>query len=177
MASQVKVEVTGLRQILDALDEVDKKAADIIRKQITKAGGNVRKAAQANVSRMGRPVSNWGPWIETASGRGRDLSFDPGTVVSKIKLQRSNYKKGGVARGISWDVVNNSPAGAIFEVVGDFSRTTDEAGRHLVSAINRRYPGKKPRILLPAYYAGMPDNLKDDIRDQILTEARKAGLV
>ena len=177
MATQVKVEVTGLRQILDALDTVDKKAANLIRKQITKAGGNVRKSAQANISRMGRPVSNWGPWIETASGRGRDLSFDPGTVVRKVKLQRSNYKKGGVARGISWDVVNDSPAGAIFEVVGDFSRTTDEAGEHLVRAINRRYPGKKPRILLPAYYAGMPENLKDDIRDQILTEARKAGLV
>ena len=177
MATQVKVEVTGLRQILDALDTVDKKATDRIRRQITKAGGDVRKAAQANVSRMGRPVSNWGPWVETASGRGRDLSFDPGTVVSKIKLQRSNYKKGGVARGISWDVVNDSPAGAIFEVVGDFSRTTDEAGEHLVRAINRRYPGKKPRILLPAYYDGMPKNLQDEIADQILTEARKAGLV
>lgn len=174
MATNYKVEVTGLRQLFDALDEVDKKAADLIRKQITKAGGDVRKAAQAEVSRMGKPVSGWGAWIE--SGRGRDLSFDPSQVARKISLQRSNYKKKGVARGIGWDVYNKSPGGAIFEVVGDFSRVTDDAGRHLVSAINRRYPGKKPRILLPAYYDGVPKDLKDDIRDQLIAEARKAGL-
>jgi hypothetical protein len=175
VATSYKIEVTGLRQIFDALDQVDKKASDAIKKQITKAGSEVRKAAQANVSSMGKPVSGWGPWI--ATDRGRDLSFEPSEVIRGIKAQRSNYKKQGTARGIGWDVWNKSAAGAIFEVVGDFSRVSDPAGRHLVSAINRRYPGKKPRILLPAYYAGMPANLKDDIRDQILTEARKAGLV
>ena len=44
MATNYKVEVTGLRQLFDALDKVDKKAADLIRKQITKAGGKVTRA-------------------------------------------------------------------------------------------------------------------------------------
>lgn len=173
MADGYRIEVTGLREIFDALDKVDKKASDAVKREVTKAGQKVSKAAKAQVP--GRPVRHWGPWI--SSDRGRDLSFDAAEVASKIHVQRSNFKKRGVARGIGWDVINGSAAGAIFEVMGDGSRVTDDAGRHLVAAVNRKFPGKQPRLLLPAYYEGLPENLKDDIRDLILAEAKRAGLI
>lgn len=172
MAVRYVVEVSGLRQIMNALEEVDKKAAQRITKEITSAGQSVVSAAQRNV--IGKPLANWGTWMEAA--RGRDLGFEPTTVRRNIKLRRNNYRRRGISAGLGFDVYNMNPGGAIFEVVGDYSRVTGPAGRRFVSQINQRYTSPKPRILYSAYYAGMPDNLKEKIRDQILAEARKAGL-
>ncbi|MBV5336419.1 hypothetical protein JZU48_05480, partial [bacterium] len=54
-----KVEVTGLRQLLDALTEMDKKAAKVITKGITDAGKDVATAASYE-SPGTTPVSGWG---------------------------------------------------------------------------------------------------------------------
>lgn len=171
-----KVEVTGLRQVFDALDEVDKKAANLIRKEITQAGKDVVSHAQAMVT--GEPLRNWGKW--TFSRDGRDLGFDPGRVAANIKLRRNNFRRRGVSAGLSYDVYNMSAGGSLFEVIGDESRVGESPynwqGEGFVRRIKARYPGKSPRILLPAYYKGVPDDLKDRIRDRIIDEARKAGL-
>ncbi len=172
MAVRYTVEVSGLRQIINSLDKVDKKASQRITKEITKAGKSVVSAAQRNV--IGRPLANWGTWFE--AGRNRDLGFDPTTVRRGIKLRRNNFRRRGVSAGLGYDVYNTNPGGAIFEVVGDYSRVTGPAGRRFVDQINRNYTSPKPRILFSAYYEGMPSNLRDRIRNQILDEARKAGL-
>lgn len=167
------VEVTGLRQVMDALTEVDKKAARAITKEITDAGKAVASSAAAMIS--GQPVSNWGSWTE--SRRSRDLSFDVGRVAAGFKVSKNNYRRRGVSAGIGWDVYQKDAAGAIFEVMGDGSRVTTKQGAHLVDTIVNRFPGKPPRILTPAYYKGMPPDLQDKVRDQILAAAREAGLV
>jgi cobalamin biosynthesis Mg chelatase CobN len=46
----------------------------------------------------------------------------------------------------------------------------------MVSVINKRFPRKQPRTLIAAYYQNMNDEVRDGIRDQIIDEARKAGL-
>lgn len=163
------IEVTGLRQMMDALKEADKKASQLIVKEITSAGKAVAAAAAGRVS--GEPVRNWGPW-----NGNRDLSFNAGTVAGGFKLRRSNFRKRGVNAGMAWDVYQTNAAGAIFELMGDGSRVTTPQGAHLVDTINARFPGKQPRILMPAYYAGMPDGLADSIKEKILDAARKAGL-
>ena len=157
---------------MDALKDMDKKASQLIVKQITAAGKSV--VAEASYLVPGQnPVSNWGPW----SKGGRDLSFSGASAASGFKLRRSNFRKRGVSAGIGWDVYQTNAAAAIYEVIGDKSRVTTPQGAHLVDMVASRFPRKQPRTLIPAYYAGMPDGLAESIKEQILTEARKAGLV
>jgi hypothetical protein len=169
-----KVEVTGLRQLLDALTEMDKKAAKVITKGITDAGKDVATAASYE-SPGTTPLSGWGAW--TFSKDGRDLGFNPAAVSGGFKLRRSNFRRRGVSAGIGWDVYQTNAAGAIFEVMGDGSRVTTNAGKHLVDIINSRFPRKQPRSLIPAYYSRMGPDFRDSMRDQILAAAREAGLV
>lgn len=162
-----RVEVTGLREVIDALNEVDKRAVRIITKRITDAGKSVVSSAQS-LAPSENPVSNWGTWFD--SGSGRDLSYGPSTVRSSYKLRRNNYRRRGVSAGIGWDVYQTNPGGAIFELLGKGSTP-------FVERVAARFPGKQPRVLIPAYRAGMPSDLSEQVTQEILDEARKAGLV
>lgn len=173
-----RVEVSGLRQVLNALDEVDKKASKLIRKEITDAGKNVVSAAQQMTASQGHPLSGWGKW--TFSRDGRDLGFDTPNVIANIKLRPNNFRRRGVSAGLGYDVYNLNAGGSIFELIGSEKRVGesryDWQGSGFVQRIKKRYPGKSPRILLPAYYKGLPPDLKDKVRDRIIDEARRAGL-
>lgn len=179
MAQRSHITVTGLREVLSALAEVDKKAEKLVIKEIRKGGNAVVKAAQDRIT--GFPVSGWGRWRTQRINRDGPyehvLDFDPSEVIAGLKLQRANFRKAGVSRGIGFDVVQTNAAGNTFEVIGDGSRVTTPQGARLVAAVNRRYGKRGPRTLLPAYYAGLPKNFQDDIRDKIETAAREAGLI
>lgn len=66
------------------------------------------------------PMSNWGRWIDA---RGRDLSYNVATVRKGIKV-----KAGRRSRKSPWSavtqLVNESPAGAIFEMAGRKTNNT-----------------------------------------------------
>lgn len=175
--NRVKVEITGLRQVIDALNESDKKAARVIVKKITDAGKRV--AVSASYLIPGKPpVSNWGAW--TSSRDGRDLGFDPPTVARSFKVRRNNFRRRGVSAGVGWDVYNTSPGGSIWEVIGSKSRVGQTfynwQGEHFVDAINDRFPGRQPRALFAAYYQNITPEFRDEVRDLILSEFRRAGL-
>jgi hypothetical protein len=168
-----KVEVTNLKQLMNALEVIDKSATKNIQKTIT----NVAKRVVVDATYLtpsGNPISNWGQWRFARDGR--DLSFDSGDVAKGFKTQKSNFRRKGVSAGLGFDVVQNNAAGAIFELMGDGSRVTTRRGANMVSVINKRFPRKQPRTLIAAYYQNMNDEVRDGIRDQILDEARKAGL-
>lgn len=172
MPTRYEMRVTGLREVMDALGEIDKTAQRKIEREIRKAGRSVVSAAQRNV--IGRPLANWGTWFEPA--RGRDLSFEPSNVRSQIKVRKNNFRRRGVSYGLGFDVQNMSPGGSIFEVIGDASRVSGPQGQLFVQQINERYPSRQPRLLFNAYYEGMPADLRDRIAEMIVDEARKAGL-
>ena len=168
-----KIEVSGLRELYDALRETDKKAANEVTKIITQAGKQV--AAEASyLTPPDNAVSNWGPWLDAK--RGRDLGFDPSTVSSNFKVKRNNYRRKGVSAGIAWEVVQANAGGSIWSLMGDCSRVTTPSGAHLVNVINAPYPGKQPRALLPAYYRVITPELREKIRDTIVNHARRLGL-
>jgi hypothetical protein len=168
----IRVEVTGLRQLINALDQIDKNAVKHIRKEITSAAKVVVASAQGSVS--DQPLSGWGTW---GGKSGRDLGFDPGMVSKGIRIKSNRFRRGGVNRGFGYDVVNSNAAGAILEVIGDKSRVSSDKGAQFVDSITARYGMTRPRILMPAYYAGMTPEVRERIRDAILDEARKAGIV
>ena len=177
-----RVEVTGLRQVLDALEEMDKKAYNLITKEIRDKAKEVQWAAATSVP--GNPVSGWGPW--TWAKNGRDLGFSPSVVASGFKSSKGNYRSKGVARGASWDVKQMDPAGAIFEVIGSESRVTDDPryrnqALNMVRTIASRFPmpAKGTRLLTKAYYKAIPDSqaFSEKIRGQIIASARGNGLI
>jgi hypothetical protein len=171
---RVRVELTNMRVVFNALQETDKAAYRILVKEITDAAKKVQWAAAT--STPDRPVSGWGPW----NYRGRDLGFSPADVAAGFKVRKNNFKAYGIARGIGWDVVQTNPGGAVFEVVGDFSRVSTPSGAHLVQMINDRYgkPTKGTRILTKAYYKGLGDAeaFRERIAEMINDAARRAGL-
>lgn len=176
---RITVHITRMRQVFNALEETDKAAYRILVKEITDAAKKVQWSAAT--STPDRPVSGWGPW----NYRGRDLGFSPADVAAGFKVRKNNFRSYGVARGIGWDVVQSNPGGAVFEVVGDFSRITgdpryQQQATHLVQAINDRYgkPGKGTRILTKAYYKGLGDAeaFRERIAEMINEAARRAGL-
>ncbi len=176
-----QVEVTNLRQVYDALREVDAAAVRALERDIRQAGHKVAWAAATSVP--GHPVSGWGPW--RWSGDGRDVGFSPSQVASGFKVRKSNYRSRGVNRGVSWSVQQMDAAGAIFEVMGDESRVTDDPryrqqALHMVRTVASRFPmpSKGSRILTRAYYKGIPDPqaFTEKIRDAVIRSARANGL-
>lgn len=166
-----KVEVTGLRQLVDALGEMDKAALRSLTKEVTQAGKAVASNAAGRVH--SQPMSGWGRWDHG----GRDLGFNTGAVASGFKLRRNNYRRRRVSAGVGWDVLQTNAGGSVFEVIGDKSRLSGwRTGESFVDTVLGRFPMKQPRTLIPAYYAGFPEETRDKIRDSILDAARKAGL-
>jgi hypothetical protein len=99
-------------------------------------------------------------------------------VAGGIRVQSNRFRRGGVNRGFGYDVVNKNPAGSIFEVIGDKSRTTSDRGAQFVDSINARYQQRKgPRTLLPAYYSVMGEGFREDILNEIKSEAKRLGLI
>jgi hypothetical protein len=173
-----RIEVTNLRQLFNALELVDKRAVDVIKKNIRAKGNEVKKSAQ--VLTPNNPLRSWGPW--RFSRDGRDLGWDTARVVAGFSVKQNNFKKRGVARGIGYDVLQRNAAGAIFEVLGDGSRIGetkfDWQGEGFVMRIKNRYPATRgPRTLVQAYYRNMTPDFRESIKEQIIAEARKAGLV
>ena len=107
---------------------------------------------------------------------GRDLSFDSGDVARGFKVKKNNFRRKGVSAGVGFDVLQTNAAGAIFEVMGEGNRVTTRSGQNLVDVVNNRFPRKQPRTLIAAYYQNMNEEVRNGIRDQIIDEARKAGL-
>ena len=183
----ITVRVTRMRQVFDALQETDKAAYRILVKEITDAAKKVQWAAATSVP--DRPVSGWGPWRPTRrvykNDASRDLAFSPADVAAGFKVLKKNFKSYGIARGIGWDVVQQNAGGAVFEVMGDFSRITsdrryEKQAVHLVKTMNERFPAPKKgtRILTRAYYKGLGDAEAFQARVVGLIEdaARRLGL-
>lgn len=169
-----RVEVTGFRELYDALTEVDKKAARLVVREITKAGKAV--ATDASYRTPGTPpLSNLGTWGARGKAGIRDLGYNPAAASAGFKVKRSNFRRRGVSAGLGFDVVQTNAGASIFEIIGSGKRIRTPQGAALVHNINDRFRGRSPRSLIPAYYAGM-DGVTERIRDLILVEARKAGL-
>lgn len=167
------VEVTNLKQLMTALEGIDKSAAKNIQKTITGVAKRVVVDA-SYLTPSNTPLSNWGKW--KFSRDGRDLSFNASDVAAGFKVKKNNFRRRGVSAGIGFDVHQTNAAGAIFEVMGEGNRVTNDSGQNLVDVVNNRFPRKQPRTLIAAYYQNMSDEVREGIRDQIVDEARKAGL-
>lgn len=180
-----RVEVTGLRETMDALKAADEVAYKGIVQTITGIANDV-----AQSSRSFLPIevlNNWGSWGNLSVRRNRssstgfalesrDLSYRKGDASSGIKIKRNNFRRRGISAGYGVDVQQTDWAGAIFEIVGEGSRVTTSSGQALVNAINSKYGSFRPRALVRGYYSVDIESRADDVRDRIANELIRLGL-
>lgn len=170
---RVSIEVTGMRDLFNRLDQWDAQAGKILRNKIKDAGKQV--ATTASYLAPGQPpLSNMGQWI--SDGRGRDLGYNPAAVSKGFKVREAKFKTRGVSRGFAIQAYQSNAAGAIFAIIGDASKITTASGAAMVEQVNRRYPQRRPRSLFAAYYQVVTPQVSQQIADDIEDAARKVGL-
>jgi hypothetical protein len=166
MVLQVKVE--GLAQLINQLEKFSPEVSKILKKELRQGADNVAKAARGLYPSSG--LSNWGMWTADGSrggksSGGRDLGYIGSWARKGVKVQTNRYRRTGVTTGFGYDVVQTTPMGAIYELMGAGS---GNMARNM-NAAHPRPAGKKPRAMFPAYYEGMPA-----AQEQIQAAIRKA---
>jgi hypothetical protein len=158
-----QVEVRGAAAVTEGIFRLDKEVWRDLQKDVRKAGEVI--AVEAGQNMPGRPLTNWGKWIEF-SGRGKSLWYEGSSVRSFRSGFRSKSKQG--FREVSAVVMPSSgnAAGAIFLLAGSVgsTRSRHPAGgvrsANFKRALNRRHGGSTsargngtwPRVLGPLYY-------------------------
>lgn len=169
---RVRIEVTGMRDLFNRLDQWDAQAGKILRNKIKNVGKQVTATA-SYLAPGAPPLSNMGTWTDS---RGRDLGYDPAAVSKGFKVREVKFKTRGVSRGFAIQAYQSNPAGAIFEIMGDGSRITTTSGAAMVARVNQRYPQRRPRSLFAAYYQVITPQVTQGIANDIEDAARKVGL-
>lgn len=165
----MRLEVDGLGPLINRFEKFHKDIGPTLKKEMRGGAAIVQKAAQSTVS--GFPISGWGNW----NSGGRDLSYDPAAVRRGFKVATNRYRRRGVTTAFGYDVVQSNAGGSVFEVIGDKSRVTDERGAQFVDSVVGSRGGKKPRTLIPAYYAGITQ-ARERIESALKSAMRKVGL-
>jgi hypothetical protein len=174
----LKVQVKGAAAKIDQIFRFDKEIWRETTKDIRSAGNAIARDASGRMP--GRPLSNWGRWVDSRSGR--SLFYDSGAARINTSVRsretagfRNITTKTGFSRG--------NAAGAIFGLAGSVSGTQSvhPAGvarsRNFKNALNRRYGGSTgarnaqiwPRALTPAFYVH-----RDKVRAQIGAAVERA---
>ena len=169
---RVRIEVTGMRDLFNRLDQWDAKAGKLLRNKIKDVGKQVATTA-SYLAPGAPPLSNMGTWTDS---RGRDLGYDPAAVSKGFKVREAKFTTRGISRGFAIQVYQASPAGAIFEIMGDGSRITTRSGAAMVARVNQRYPQRRPRSLFAAYYQVITPQVRQKIKDDIEDAAIRMGL-
>lgn len=165
----MKFEVEGLAPFINRLEKFDKDVSKELKEGMKSGAGVVAKAAQSTVG--GMPISGWGAWTNGSD----DLGYRPPKVKSGFKVATNRYRRRGVTTAFGYDVVQANAGGAVFEVIGDKSRTTGARGDQFVDAVVAGRPGKTPRTLVPAYYEGF-EQARARITAALKVAMRRVGM-
>ena len=156
MGSSWAVNVSGVGQFMDRMKRFDADAYKILSDELKQAGGEVARAAQANIP--DRPLDNWGKWtVRRARGGGvytRDLSFNASQARSKVKPVIKTPRQKGDTRKFWVQVQQMDAAGAIYMLAGSVNKSRHPFNRNMnrKRGTGARGSGFWPRALTPAVY-------------------------
>jgi hypothetical protein len=144
--TKASVTLRGVDTTLRALKIIDPEAMKALRVGFKDAATPILNKAKSNVP--ARPLSGWGGWINDKDGR--DLSWDSSKVQRGLRSKVSVSKK---RAGLQ--LVNASPAGAIWEMAGskDAQRNVRTSRVNQSKAFNRLANGRSdpPRLLVKTW--------------------------
>lgn len=163
----MNLELDGIAPLINRLEKFDKDVSKELKKQMRQASQPLIREARASYPQVG--LTNWGPW--TQASRGRDLSYDVGTVRKNVKLKQTRRRVRGATVAFGYSAISSNAGGAIIELAG--KKSTDRFSQALV---NRHGPvGRTPRFITQAYYAVGP-KVRQDIESFVERAMRKVGL-
>jgi len=134
--SDMRVTVTGLRDLKRALTKVAPDLKKEMDKRIRLAIEPVRSRAQNAVP--SRPLSNW-----TATGKdpwGTRLAWNAGAVKAGIKIRQGGGRSKGTAVLTAWRLSNMNAAGTVYELAGRSGNGSTPQGRAFITNLNRSLP-------------------------------------
>jgi hypothetical protein len=161
--AQNAVVVSGVKETIAGLKEFDKQALKkfrkVINKELRKAKNDAKQiATTASVHGAGAPMSGWKTTPaknpRRRKGNKDDKGFpawDVNAVVAGIKSSKAQGKMRGDYTTSAGALINASPAGVIFEIVGrkqGSSSVTEDAGsgEQFKRTLSNRY-GKASRMI------------------------------
>jgi hypothetical protein len=168
----LKIEMSSdIAQFINRLEKFDQDVSKELKKAMKQ--GSEKVVAEAKKLLPGdAPLSGWGVgWIERDREAGRDLQYRPAKARSSIKAAAFRARRSGVTVAFGYQAVQKDPAASIFETAGARYPLGVRSGTFNPSILRRFGSGPYPRIMYPAYYAGIRE-ARDEI-DAALQQARK----
>jgi hypothetical protein len=161
--AQNAVVLTGVKETIDSLKTFDKKAVSnfrkVINKELRQAQGDARQIAiGASTQGEGAPMSGWStspaknPRRRPSNKDDKGFpAWDVNTVVAGIKSSKAKGKVRGDYTTSAGALINQSAAGAIFEIAGrkkGKTSVTDKggSGEQFKRTLSNRY-GKASRMI------------------------------
>lgn len=137
-----RVVISGIKETIDSLKKFDKDAARRLNKVINDELGLAESAARAKIQDK-PPMSGWRT-VAATKGRTRNgagwPAWEPGAIRQGIKKTRSQGKVRSDYTTSAGALVQQTAAGAIFEVAGR-SSSGDGTGRKMIGVLNERFKG------------------------------------
>lgn len=185
MPAGIRVEASSdIAQFVNRLEKFDKDVSKELKAGMRKGVGYVVKEAQRRVPPT--PLRNWAvSWIEQDRSDARYLMYDQGAARRQIKAAAFRARKRGSTVGFGYQAIQKDPAASIFELAGSrnpggspnaFKPTARGGSRTFNRNILRKFNnGPYPRVLYPAYYAGIKD-AREEIDKALQQARRRVGL-
>lgn len=123
----MSIELYGVDKVMAALKKMDPVVDKEVRKELSKAAGEVTTVARSFVDPQG--LSGWGAW------RG---GYNPAVIATGIKTRRGGRRKRGHITSNYIGVANTTAAGAIWETAGRKSSGATPSGVAMIRAITER---------------------------------------
>lgn len=179
----MNLKVEGAGELVNRLSRFDQEVYKILLREVKDAASDVAEAAKDSVE---QPLRKWGTWnvttgrnsrvgsITTTTGS-RDLSFTESKVKSSIRPgAKKSRRRGYGTTGVVGVVNMRDPGGSVFSTAGKAKRGAS-TNSTFVRNIVRKWGGKYPRILGPAWEAKGP-GAGDKIDDALDRAKRTIGL-
>lgn len=180
MPAGLQIEASSdVARFINRLEKFDKEVSKELKAGMRKGVGYVVKEARRRVPPT--PISNWAvSWIEQDRVAGRYLMYDQGAARSSIKAAAFRARRRGSTVGFGYQAIQKDPAASIFELAGSKNPARSKATRagswtFNPNILNRFQDGPYPRVLYPAYYAGIGD-AREEIDKALQQARRRVGL-
>ena len=185
MTTGIKIDMeSDIADFINRLEKFDKETSKELKKGMKEGVNYVVKEGRRRVPRL--PLSNWAvSWIEQDREIGRYLMYDQGAAKRGIKPAAFRARRRGRVVGFGYQAVQKDPAASIYELAGSQNpgggpqafKPTARGGSYTFNRnIMRKFGnGPYPRVLYPAYYAGISD-AREQIEKALQHARKRVGL-
>ena len=154
-----------IAEFINRLEKFDQDVSKELKAGIKQGASFVVSAAKGLVPAT--PLSNWGrSWLEQDRQAGRQIAYNQAKAKQQVIAKAYRARARGTTVAYGYYVIQKNPAASIFELAGKENPNGTPASRcdqarpgsytFNPNLLSKFGDGPYPRVLYPAYYAGMP---------------------